>query len=196
MLLATANCGDNRSRLAMSADDDVDSGTIDSGRSLDAVGLLFFGGNGAPPAFVPNHNTSSTDVPLSFTVTGAFFVLAAPLSDALVPGLIHVYASILDAAGTRELGHTEQHNVVTFDESGWSSSSDNYLMIGGCYMGQFLHLEPTGPFLIRMEAVDEAQTKVRAEVLVQPSCALANGSSEPRPIQTFPELCVQSCPGF
>ena len=164
---------------------------------LAAAGVLFYGGyDGAQPAFVQNHNTAAVDVPLSVTTSGGFAMMAAPLSDALVPGRIQVYVRIFDAAGARQLGVGGLNGVLMFDESGWSSNYFDYAMVGGCVLGHFSAVEPGGPFVLRMEAVDEANTNVYAEVLVQPSCSLANGSSSPEPTQTWSEQCLQHCPGF
>jgi hypothetical protein len=161
---------------------------------VDADGVLFFAGYGAPPAFVQNRNPVTVDVPLSAKVTGEFVLYAAPRSDSLAPGLIDIYTAVFDATGTREIGRSLRRIVITFDENGWSASEHDYPLIGGCVNGWYYHLEAGGPFVVRMDAIDHKRTTVQAEVRVQPSCAIANGYDDPP--KSVPEQCVLQCPSF
>ena len=142
----------------------------------EADGVLFFNGYGAAPVFVPNHNTEVVHVPLSARVTGGFVLYVAPRSGLLVPGWLEVHAWVFDATGSRQLGRTRRIlEEITFDESGWSPSEDDYLIAGACRSGVFSTIEPDGPFIVRVHAEDQLGTLVRADVRVQPSCAIANG---------------------
>ena len=89
---------------------------------------------------------------------------------------------------------------MAFDDSGWSADELDYVLVGACYSSpywtEYLRLAPGGPIILRLEATDAMQTVVRAEVRLQPSCALANGSTTPPPAETMAELCLQQCPDF
>ena len=98
------------------------------------------------------------------------------------------------------LGPVRHQAEVTFDDSGWSADELDYVLVGACYSSpywtEYLRLAPGGPIILRLEATDAMQTVVRAEVRLQPSCALANGSTTPPPAETMAELCLQQCPDF
>ena len=161
----------------------------------EADGILFFNGYGAAPVLVQNNNTEVMSVPLSAKVTGGFVLYAAPRSGLLVPGWLEIRAWVFDATGSRELGRTRRIvEEITFDESGWSPTEGDYLIAGTCRSGVFGTIEPDGPFIVRIHAEDQMGTLVRADVRVQPSCAIANGWTDSD--QSPSEDCVQHCPGF